>query len=90
MLRQPFTVLHTRDRGEADSEAFVEPLKTATAVWFCGGRHWRIVDAYGGTRTEREIRAVLDRGRLIAGPSAGATIQGSYLVRGARHRVTAF
>jgi len=82
-LGQPFTVLHTRGRAEADTEAFVAPLKTATAVWFVGGRQWRIVDAYAGTRTEREIRAVLDRGGLIAGTSAGATIQGSYLVRGA-------
>jgi cyanophycinase len=82
-LGQRFTVLHTRDRSEADSEAFVAPLKSATAVWFVGGRQWRIVDAYAGTRTEREIRAVLDRGGLIAGTSAGATIQGSFLVRGA-------
>ena len=82
-LGQPFSVLHTRDRAQADSEAFVAPLKAATAVWFVGGRQWRIVDAYGGTRTEHEIRAVLDRGGLIAGTSAGATIQGSFLVRGA-------
>lgn len=77
------TVLHTRNRIEADSEAFVAPLHGATAVFFDGGRQWRLVDAYAGTRTEREIRAVLDRGGLIAGTSAGATIQGSYLVRGA-------
>jgi cyanophycinase len=42
------------------------------------------VDAYLGTRTEREMRAVLGRGGVIGGSSAGATIQGSYLVRGAR------
>jgi len=76
------TTLHTWDRKRADSEAFVAPLLQATAVYFGGGRQWRIVDAYGGTRTEREIRGVLDRGGLIAGTSAGATIQGSYLVRG--------
>jgi cyanophycinase len=77
------TVLHTRDRGEADSAAFVLPLQSATAVYFAGGRQWRLVDAYAGTRTERELRAVLDRGGLISGTSAGATIQGSYLIRGA-------
>jgi cyanophycinase len=82
-LGQPFTVLHTRSRAEADSDAFVAPLRTASAVWFVGGRQWRLVDAYAGTRTEREIRVVLDRGGLIAGTSAGATIQGSFLVRGA-------
>ena len=83
VLRRPFRILHTRDRAEADREEFVAPLRGATAVWFCGGRQWRLVDAYAGTRAEREFREVLDRGGLIAGTSAGATIQGSYLVRGA-------
>lgn len=77
------TVLHTNDRKKADSEAFVAPLREADAVWFGGGRQWRIVDAYLGTRTQREIEAVLARGGVIGGSSAGATIQGSYLVRGA-------
>ncbi len=78
------TVLHARDRAEADTEAFVAPLKTARAVWFGGGRQWRLVDAYMGTRTQREIENVLARGGVVGGSSAGATIQGSYLVRGAR------
>lgn len=77
------TVLHTRDRDEADRADFVAPLDSATAVYFVGGRQWRLVDAYADTRTEHALRTVLDRGGLIAGTSAGATIQGSYLVRGA-------
>lgn len=81
-LHRSFTVLHTRDRGQADAPDFAAPLAAATAVWFDGGRQWRLVDAYAGTRTERAIRAVLARGGLIAGTSAGATIQGDYLVRG--------
>ncbi len=76
------TCLHTNDRVEADSETFVEPLLDATAVWFNGGRQWHIADSYLGTRTEREFQHVLDRGGVIGGSSAGATIQGSYLVRG--------
>jgi cyanophycinase len=78
------TVIHTRDRAQADSEGFVAPLKKARAVWFNGGRQWRIVDSFLGSRTQREIEAVLERGGVIGGSSAGATIQGSYLVRGAR------
>jgi cyanophycinase len=81
--RARVTIIHTRNRQEADSEPFVAPLETARAVWFEGGRQWRLVDAYLNTRTERAIRAVLDRGGVIGGESAGATIQGSYLVRGA-------
>jgi cyanophycinase len=78
------TVLHTRDRTVADTEAFTAPLRTATAVFIAGGRQWRLIDAYAGTRTETELRSVLDREGLISGSSAGATIQGSYLVRGSR------
>lgn len=77
------TVLHTRDRLEADSAAFVAPLLRAKGVWIGGGRQWRLADSYLRTRTERELHAMLARGGVIGGSSAGATIQGSYLVRGA-------
>jgi cyanophycinase len=77
------TVLHTRDRKLADSPAFVKPLQEASGVWIEGGRQWRLADAYLGTAVEREIKALLARGGVVGGSSAGATIQGSYLVRGA-------
>ena len=77
------TVLHTRDRKVADTEEFVKPLKTARAVWFVGGRQWRLADSYLNTRTQKELFALLDRGGVIGGSSAGATIIGSYMVRGA-------
>jgi len=76
------TVLHTTNRDEADSESFVEPLAKATGVWLQGGRQWRLADAYLGTRTVKELFAVLDRGGVIGGGSAGASIQASYMVRG--------
>ena len=75
-------VIHTTDPKIADSEDFAAPLKTATAVWFSGGRQWRLVDAYSGTLTERMFWEILNRGGVIGGSSAGATIQGSYLARG--------
>ncbi len=76
------TVLHTYDRTEAESDTFVKPLADATAVWFGGGRQWRLVDAYAGTKTEKYIWNILNNGGVIGGSSAGATIQGSYLARG--------
>ena len=75
-------MLHTHDPKVADTKEFASILKDATAVWFNGGRQWNIVDSYAGTRTEREIHKVLERGGVIGGSSAGATIQGEYLVRG--------
>ena len=68
------TILHTRDAKVANTEAFVTPLLTARAVWFEGGRQWRLVDAYLNTRFEKECRRLLDRGGVIGGSSAGATI----------------
>ncbi len=76
------TVIHTNDRDEADSEAFVRPIQEAGGVWFPGGRQWRIADSYLDTRTEEELHRVLERGGVIGGSSAGASIQGSYLIRG--------
>lgn len=78
------TVLHTKDRNVAESDSFVAAIRTARGVWFPGGRQWRLVDSYLGTKTERELRAVLARGGVIGGTSAGASILASYLVRGAR------
>ena len=77
------TVLHTLDRKVADSEEFVKPLTTAKAVWFVGGRQWHLVDSYLHTRTQREVENVLERGGVVGGSSAGASILSSYMVRGA-------
>jgi len=76
------TVLHTKNLAEANSEKFVAPLKKATGVWFDGGRQWKIADSYLNTLTHQEFWNVLNRGGVIIGSSAGATIQGSFLWRG--------
>jgi cyanophycinase len=75
-------MLHTHDPKVANTEAFVKDLREANAVWFNGGRQWNIVDSYAGTLTYKEFHKVLERGGVIGGSSAGATIQGHYLVRG--------
>lgn len=75
-------MLHTHDPKVADTEGFASVLRDADAVWFNGGRQWNIVDSYAGTLTYKEFHNVLARGGVIAGSSAGATIQGEYLVRG--------
>lgn len=76
------TVLHTTDRAEADTDAFVAPIRGARGVWFGGGRQWRLADSYLNTKVHDEVWKLLSRGGVIGGSSAGATIQGSYLARG--------
>jgi cyanophycinase len=76
------TMLHSRDRARANSDYFIDALRKASGVWIMGGRQWRLADAYLGTAVEREIKELVARGGVVGGSSAGATIQGSYLVRG--------
>jgi cyanophycinase len=76
------TVLHTRDRSVADSDAFVDVLRSAHGVFFCGGRQYRLAETYGETKTVDALRKVLSRGGVVAGSSAGASILSSKLVRG--------
>ncbi|CAN9280390.1 class I glutamine amidotransferase-like protein [Alternaria alternata] len=76
------TVLHTYDPAVADTDEFIAPLLGAKGIFFGGGRQWRLVDAYAGTKTEVAFQAVLDAGGVISGSSAGASIIGSFLARG--------
>ncbi len=73
-------VLHTRDKDEANSDRFLTLLKSATAVWFTGGQQSLLAEAYVGTRVEDELYALLDRGGVIGGNSAGAAIQSRLMI----------
>lgn len=75
-------VLHTRDRREADREDFVVLLRRTHAVWIGYGNAGRFMQTFLGTRVQHEIEQVLARGGVIGGNSAGAIVQGSFIVRG--------
>ena len=75
-------LLHTLDRAVADTASFVEPLRRARGVFIYGGDNNYLADAYVGTLTQREIAGVAGRGGVVAGTSAGAELQGSFMPRG--------
>jgi cyanophycinase len=76
------TFIHTKNRNRAnEDEAFIEPLKEATGIWFGGGRQWNLADSYYGTKAHQLMRQCLERGGVIGGSSAGASIQANYLAR---------
>ena len=77
---QEIRILHTNDREVASSAEFIEPLRTATAVWFSGGSQQRIADAYLGTPVEDELYELVKRGGVIGGSSAGAAIQSGVMI----------
>lgn len=74
--------LKGRTPQAADSEESLAALRRATGIWFGGGRQWRFIDAYEGTRAAELMHDVLRRGGVIGGSSAGASIQGEYMARG--------
>jgi cyanophycinase len=75
-------VLRARELKDVEDPKNLEVLSKAKGVWFGGGRQWRFVDAYEGTKAQVAFFDVLKRGGVIGGSSAGATIQGDYLCRG--------
>jgi len=69
-------VLHTDDPRDADDDTFIQPLNTATGVWFSGGEQMHLSYRYAGnfpyqTRLQVALRNVLERGGVVGGTSAG-------------------
>ena len=74
------TVLHTRNRRFADSDEFAKPLRSASCVWIPGGDPELLFEVYSNTTVQKELQALLDRGGIIAGDSAGALLIGQGLL----------
>lgn len=83
------STIHTRNKKEADDPKNIELIRNAKGIFFGGGDQALLTAAYGGTKLYDEFIALLKRGGVIMGTSAGATIMGSLLVGGdARNDLT--
>src|SRR5262249_47283000 len=76
------SIIHAPSPEIADDPKFTQPLTTATGVWFIGGHQERLTKTYLGTRTEKAIKAVLKRGGVVGGTSAGAAIMSPVMILG--------
>ena len=76
------STIHTRDKKEVDNPKNIELMRNAKGLFFGGGDQQLIADAYAGTKLYDEFIALLNRGGVIMGTSAGATIMGSLMVGG--------
>lgn len=81
-------MLHTRNRKDAERPEFLEALRQATGVWISGGKQSNLADAYGDTEVERQIKAVIDRGGVVGGTSAGAAIMTRVMIQSGRREAT--
>ncbi|HWB00308.1 MAG TPA: cyanophycinase, partial [Pirellulales bacterium] len=78
------TFLHTRDRATADDPEFVEPLTDATGVWIEGGDQEWLTAPYVNTLVETEMKALLARGGVVGGNSAGAACMTRVMIAAGR------
>ena len=72
------TILHTRDKDQANDASFYEPIEAAKGVFILGGKTERITASYANTATEDALRELLNRNGIIAGVSAGSGVQANY------------
>jgi cyanophycinase len=77
-------LLHTRSRATANEPSFAASLADATGVWIGGGAQSRLSEAYADTEVERQLKALLDRGGVIGGSSAGAAIMTRVMIASGR------
>lgn len=66
--------LEFRRRDEAGTDAQIRAIREASGIFFTGGTQMRISTIMGGTAIERELMAAYQRGAIIGGTSAGASI----------------
>jgi cyanophycinase len=75
-------ILHTRSRETANSDSLNALILNADGVWITGGRQWWLAKTYQGTEIVNSLKSIYNKGKVIAGTSAGASIMGSVLLRG--------
>lgn len=79
-------LLHAQDKSDVSKPEFVRPLEEATGVWINGGLQSWLSFYYAGTAVEQQLQALLERGGVIGGTSAGAAIMSRVMIARGRDR----
>jgi cyanophycinase len=83
--------LYVHERGETLEGKSLEILQGAAGIFFTGGDQLRISSQIGDTPIEKMVREIHERGGVVAGTSAGASVMSeTMLVRGSSqesHRI---
>lgn len=73
-------VVYIANRDDANGHAPLELLQDATGIFLTGGNQMRLSAMIGGTRFEQLVRDRHQRGAIVAGTSAGASILSAHMV----------
>lgn len=69
-----------RDRREADKQGFAEAVEASTGVFFTGGNQMKLAASIRGTRFGDAVVAAYERGAIVGGTSAGASVVSEHMV----------
>jgi len=72
--------VHIRNRQDADDETFASTIDKASCIFFTGGDQLRITSLMCGTKTEKILHKTYERGVVIAGTSAGASVMSQTMI----------
>lgn len=76
-------------RQDADHPQNLALLARATGVFFSGGDQRKLTATFLGTRMLDAIRALYERGGVVAGTSAGAAVMSRIMITGDEHPIGA-
>lgn len=80
------TFVTTNKPAHANSADFVQPLKQAEAMWFCGGDQRPLaslfVDPLRPTLFQQEVLGIVRRGGVVGGSSAGLAVMADVMIEG--------
>jgi cyanophycinase len=83
--------LYVEERSQAHDRDKLDVLDDAAAIFFSGGDQLRITSQIGDTSIEDKVRRLYERGGVVAGTSAGASVMSeTMLVKGSSketHRI---
>jgi cyanophycinase len=81
-------LLSVESRTQCDNPALAEVLENATGVWLGGGDQAWLSQTYAGTEVERQLKALLARGGVVGGNSAGAAIMSRVMIASGQDEAT--
>jgi len=73
-------VIYIGSRVDANAGSTLDPLTDATGIFLTGGNQMRLATIVGGTRVAELVKDRNQRGAIVAGTSAGASILSSHMV----------
>lgn len=79
------TVLQVRTREQASDPEFVEQIDSSTGVFMTGGNQVRIAAILGGSDVGKALTDAHQRGAVVAGTSAGASVMTGIMVAGGEY-----